>query len=94
MYHEIIDATYALAQMMNFGAIIPVLRRVYASRTAEAISVPATTWYSVNGLIVTVYLVSHGCGTFIACITFVQLVVFNTSLAALAYYKQKTARQT
>ena len=92
MYHDTITLIYAIAQVLNFGAIVPVVYRVYTSKTAEAICVPAVAWYTLNGLIITVYMIEYNCGAVIAVITFVQLVLFNIVLGTLAYYKQKKAK--
>ena len=92
MEDSIITVVYGIAQVLNFGAIYPVIRTVYRSKTAEAICLPAVIWYTINGVIISAYMIESGCGVIIAAITIIQLVLFNVALGTLTYYKQKKAR--
>ena len=92
MHPDIVTVVYTVAQFICMLAVWPVLRKVYLSETADAISVPAVGWYVVNGFIVSAYMVVCGCHWAATTITFVELVVVNVALFALAYSKQKKAR--
>ena len=92
MHSDIVTVVYTVAQFICMIAIWPVVRKVYLSETADAISVPAAGWYTVYGFIVSAYMIVCGCHWAATAVTFVELVVVNAALCALAYNKQKKAR--
>ena len=91
--YDAIAVVYTAAQFVNFVAIWPVINKVRRSKTAEAISVPALSWYTVNGVITTTYMASCGCHWFICVVMFLQLVVANSVLVTIAARKQRKAKK-